>query len=71
MDNVIQFPQSPRVSLFMAEEYVKQEMRNHLGACVGLLHGQPTYDDLRDIAQHLTEVARLIESIVGVREACK
>ena len=47
------------------------EMRQRFGACVGLLHGSYTYDDLMQIANHMKEVAALIESAVGIREACR
>lgn len=71
MDNVIAFPAQPRISQFLAEEYIANEMRQRFGACVGLLHGSYTYDDLMQIAGHMKEVAALIESAVGIREACK
>ena len=71
MGEVVQFPTQPLVRLFLAEEYVKQEMRQHFGACVGLLHGQTTFDDLRQIADHLTKVAGLLDAQIGIREACK
>ncbi len=69
MSNVVQFPNQPRVQLFLAEEYVKQEMRQHFGACVGLLHGHTTFDDLHQIAEHLKQVAGLLEAQIGIREA--
>lgn len=71
MDNVIQFPTRPLIQQFLAEEYIKQEMRQHFGACVGLLHGHTTFEDMLSIAEHLKQVAGLLEQQIGILEACK
>lgn len=70
MGEVVQFPVKVLISDFMAEEFVKGEMRQHLGAAAGLLYGSPTLSELGQIIDHLAEVARQIDQLVAVRQAC-
>lgn len=69
MGEVKQFPNSPRISLFLAEETCKADIRQELGACVGLLHGTPTTADLMEIVARMKAAVMLIDSMVGMREA--
>jgi predicted TPR repeat methyltransferase len=46
MSNVLEFPAQVRVQDFMAEEAVKQQVRQCLGCAVGLFHGQPGAADM-------------------------
>ena len=69
MGEVKQFPNSPRISLFLAEETCKADIRQELGACVGLLHGTPTNADLMEIVARMKAAVLLIDSMVGMREA--
>lgn len=70
MSNVIEFPVRIKISEFMAEEVVKDQMRQHLGAAAGLLYGQPNLRDLGEIIDHLAAVAQQIDTLVAVRQAC-
>jgi len=69
--NVRQFPSSPRMSQFLAEETCKSDIRQELGACVGLLHGNPTNADLFEIMTRLKTASFLVDAMIGIREACK
>jgi len=69
--NVRQFPSSPRMSQFLAEETCKSDIRQELGACVGLLHGNPTNADLMEVLARIKASVILIDSMIGIREACK
>jgi len=69
--NVRQLPSSPRMSLFLAEEQAKSDIRQELGACVGLLHGNPTNADLFEIMTRLKAASFLVDAMIGIREACK
>lgn len=71
MGEVIQFPQSLRLQMFLAEEYSRHEMRQELGACVGLLHGIPSYEEIEEMAARLKKVCGHLDAILGIREACK
>jgi hypothetical protein len=67
--NVRQFPASPRMSQFLAEETCKSDIRQELGACVGLLHGNPTNADLLEVLARIKASVLLIDSMVAMREA--
>jgi hypothetical protein len=70
MGEVKQFPApNPRMSLFLAEETCKSDIRQELGACVGLLHGTPTNADLLEVIARMKAVVMLIDSVVAMREA--
>ncbi len=69
MGEVAHFPASPRMSLFLAEEQAKSDIRQEMGACVGLLHGNPTNADLFEILARLKAAALLVDSMIGIREA--
>lgn len=70
MGEVKQFPTpNPRMALFLAEETCKSDIRQELGACVGLLHGTPTNADLMEIVARMKAAVMLIDSMVGMREA--
>jgi hypothetical protein len=71
MGEVKQFPSSPRISMFLAEEQAKSDIRQELGACVGLLHGNPTNADLFEIMARLKTASFLVDAMVGIREAHK
>ena len=68
-NNVREFPRSPRMGLFLAEEQCKADIRQELGACVGLLHGTPTNADLFEVLARIKVAVELIDSMVGMREA--
>ena len=67
--SVTQFPASPRMSQFLAEEQAKSDIRQELGACVGLLHGNPTNADLFEIMERLKAASFLVDAMIGIREA--
>lgn len=69
MSNVAHLPTSPRMSLFLAEEQSKSDIRQELGACVGLLHGNPTNTDLFEIMARLKAASFLVDAMIGIREA--
>jgi hypothetical protein len=69
MGEVAHFPASPRLSQFLAEEQAKSDIRQEMGACVGLLHGNPTNADLFEILARLKAAALLVDSMIGIREA--
>ena len=69
MGEVKQFPNSPRISLFLAEEQCKSDIRQELGACVGLLHGTPTNADLMEVLARVKSAVILLDSMIGMREA--
>ena len=69
MSNVKQFPNSPRMGLFLAEEQCKADIRQELGACVGLLHGTATNAELFEVLARIKVAVELIDSMVGMREA--
>ena len=69
MSNVAHFPSSPRMSMFLAEEQAKSDIRQELGACVGLLHGHPTNADLFEILARIKASVILIDAMIGIREA--
>jgi len=67
--NVRQFPSSPRISMFLAEEQAKSDIRQELGACVGLLHGNPTNADLFEVMARMKAASFLVDAMIGIREA--
>jgi len=69
VSNVAHFPSTPRMSMFLAEEQAKSDIRQELGACVGLLHGNPTNADLFEIMAHLKAASFLVDAMIGIREA--
>ena len=71
MSNVARLPTSPRMSLLMAEQQAQSDIRQELGACVGLLHGNPTNADLFEILARMKAAALLIDAMIGIREAHK
>ncbi len=69
MSNVAPFPSSPRMSLFLAEEQAKSDVRQEFGACVGLLHGHPTDADLFEIQARAKAAILLVDAMLGIRQA--
>ena len=69
MGEVKQFPSSPRMSLFLAEETCKADIRQELGTCVGLLHGNPTNADLFEVMARMKAASFLVDAMIGIREA--
>ena len=69
MSNIARFPSSPRISLLIAEQQAQSDIRQELGACVGLLHGNPTNADLFEILARMKAAALLLDAIIGIREA--
>ncbi len=69
MSNLARLPTSPRMSLLMAEQQAQSDIRQELGACVGLLHGTPTNADLFEVLARIKAAVELIDSMVGMREA--
>lgn len=69
MSTILNIPLSPRISRFLAEEQAKSDIRQELGACVGLLHGNPTNADLFEILARMKSAALLVDSMIGIREA--
>ncbi len=69
--SIAQFPRSPRMSMFLAEEQAKSDIRQELGACVGLLHGHATNADLFEVLARMKASALLIDALIGIREAHK
>lgn len=45
MSNIVQFPETLRMSDFMAEAALKQQIRQCAGCLVGVFHGNPGPDD--------------------------
>ncbi len=71
MSTILNIPLSPRLSMFLAEEQAKADIRQELGACVGLLHGKPTNADLFEILARMKSAALLVDAMIGIREAHK
>jgi len=71
VSNIAHLPTSPRMSMFLAEEQAKSDIRQELGACVGLLHGNPTNTDLFEIMARLKAASFLVDAMIGIREAHK
>ena len=71
MNNVARFPSTPRMSLFIAEEQAKSDIRQEFGTCVGLLHGHPTDADLFEIQARAKAAIELVDSKLGIRQACR
>lgn len=71
MNNVARLPTSPRMSLFIAEEQAKADIRQEFGTCVGLLHGHPTDADLFEIQARAKAAIELVDSMLGIRQACR
>ena len=62
MSNVIQFPETLRMSDFVAEVALKQQIRQCLGCVVGLFHGQPSADEMLLALTKLDEAMTLMQS---------
>jgi hypothetical protein len=62
MSNVVQFPETIRISDFMAEAALKQQIRQCLGCVVGLFHGQPSADEMLMALTKLDEAMTLMQS---------
>jgi hypothetical protein len=69
MSTILNIPLSPRLSMFLAEEQAKADIRQEFGACVGLLHGKPTNADLFEILARMKAAALLVDAMIGIREA--
>ena len=59
------------VSQMQAEANTWQTLRMGMGACVGLLHEHPSDEALQEIKDKLERMAKLLDSAIGIREACK
>jgi len=62
MSNVIQFPETIRIQDFMAEEALKQQVRQCLGCVVGIFHGRPSADEMLLALTKLDEAMPLMQS---------
>ena len=62
MSNIIQFPETIRMSDFMAEEALKQQVRQCLGCVVGIFHGRPSADEMLLALTKLDEAMTLMQS---------
>lgn len=62
MSNVIQFPETIRIQDFMAEEALKQQVRQCLGCVVGIFHGRPSADEMLLALTKLDEAMTLMQS---------
>ena len=62
MSNVIQFPETIRFQDFMAEEALKQQVRQCLGCVVGIFHGRPSADEMLLALTKLDEAMTLMQS---------
>lgn len=62
MSNVVQFPEQIKISDFMAEEAVKQQIRQCLGCAVGLFHGSPNAEEMLLAMVKLDEAMTLMRS---------
>lgn len=71
MSNVARFPSTPRMSLFIAEEQAKSDIRQEFGTCVGLLHGHPTDADLFEVQARAKAAIQLVDAMLGIRQACR
>lgn len=68
MSNVVQFPETLRISDFMAEAALKQQIRQCLGCVVGLFHGKPDADDMLLALSKLDEAMTLMRSYWLLRQ---
>lgn len=62
MSNIIQFPETIRIADFMAEEALKQQVRQCLGCVVGIFHGRPSADEMLLALTKLDEAMTLMQS---------
>ena len=67
MSNVVEFPAQVRVQDFMAEEALKQQVRQCLGCAVGLFHGQPGAADMILALEKMDEAMTLMRSYWALR----
>lgn len=70
MGEIVEFPVRIQISQYMAEELVKDEMRQHLGAAAGILHGRPTMAEIARLVDHLAEAAERLDTLMSIRRAC-
>ncbi len=62
MSNIVQFPETIRIQDFMAEEALKQQVRQCLGCVVGIFHGRPSADEMLLALTKLDEAMTLMQS---------
>lgn len=62
MGEIVQFPETLRMSDFMAEAALKQQIRQCLGCVVGMFHGQPSADEMLLALTKLDEAMTLMQS---------
>lgn len=62
MRNIVQFPETIRIQDFMAEEALKQQVRQCLGCVVGIFHGRPSADEMLLALTKLDEAMTLMQS---------
>ena len=67
MSNVVQFPETIRIQDFMAEEALKQQIRQCLGCAVGVFHGKPTGDEMLLAMSKVEEAVTLMRSYWAVQ----
>jgi hypothetical protein len=68
MGEVVNFPEpNIRISDFMAEEAMKQQVRQCLGCAVGVFHGQPDARDMLLALEKLDEAMTLMKSYWALR----
>lgn len=59
------------INQMQAEAFTWQTLRMGMGACVGLLHEHPSDEALQEIKDKLARMQRLLDSAIGIRQACK
>lgn len=59
------------INQMQAEANTWQTLRMGMGFCVGLLHEHPSDEDLQEIKDKLERMSKLLDSAIGIREACK
>ena len=68
MGEIVQFPETLRMSDFMAEEATKQQIRQRLGCAVGLFHGKPDADDMLLALSKMDDAMTLMRSYWLLRQ---
>ena len=71
MSNVVQFPTSDLIHFQFAEQYMRSELRQAFGECVGILHNELTPESIMQICIILKRVADELNNTLGLYEACK
>lgn len=67
MTNIVEFPAQIRLADFMAEEALKQQIRQCLGAAVGTFHGKVTSEEMIFAMEKMDEALTLMRSYWAVQ----